>query len=124
MAQDEESITITLTAAQAWALVQEAQKGREAARVIYTDGSGTKSPIARELAASRWIALGEAITAITGLRQDIVPDTRTVEPKHTVKGGKPAAIYGGYGVTHDMDCPGCEGTSFTASPRSETYWSS
>lgn len=22
------------------------------------------------------------------------------------------------------DCPGCQGTSFTASPRSETYWAS
>lgn len=29
-----------------------------------------------------------------------------------------------YGTTHDMDCPGCEGTPFTASPRSEAYWSS
>jgi len=31
---------------------------------------------------------------------------------------------GTYGRTHDMDCPGCQGTSFTASPRSETYWAS
>lgn len=29
-----------------------------------------------------------------------------------------------YGVTHDMDCPACQGTPFTLSPRSETYWSS
>lgn len=33
---------------------------------------------------------------------------------------------GTYGRTHDMDCPAClaSGSSFTASPRSETYWSS
>ena len=29
-----------------------------------------------------------------------------------------------YGTTHDMDCPGCQDTPFTASPRSETYWAS
>ena len=29
-----------------------------------------------------------------------------------------------YGTTHDMDCPGCQNTPFTASPRSETYWAS
>lgn len=29
-----------------------------------------------------------------------------------------------YGQTHDMDCPGCKDTPFTASPRSETYWAS
>lgn len=31
-----------------------------------------------------------------------------------------------YGVPHDYDCPACiaSGASFTASPRSETYWSS
>jgi hypothetical protein len=29
-----------------------------------------------------------------------------------------------YGETHDMDCPGCVDTPFTASPRSETYWAS
>ena len=27
-----------------------------------------------------------------------------------------------YGRTHDMDCPGCQDTPFTLSPRSETYW--
>jgi len=118
----DENIDVTLTPAEAWAMVQEAQKGREAARLTYTDG--TKSPIARELAAARWVALGAVIGTVTGIRQDLTPDLRTVEVKHTVKGGKPASIYGGYGVTHDMDCPGCKDTSFTASPRSETYWSS
>lgn len=44
---------------------------------------------------------------------------------HTISGrligpGNP----GPYGRTHDMDCPGCQSTPFTASPRSETYWSS
>lgn len=29
-----------------------------------------------------------------------------------------------YGFPHDLDCPGCVDTPFTASPRSETYWSS
>jgi hypothetical protein len=28
-----------------------------------------------------------------------------------------------YGTTHDMDCPGCINTPFSASPRSEAYWS-
>ena len=46
------------------------------------------------------------------------------EPKHTVRGGKDAREFGDYGVTHDMDCPGCKDIPFTASPRSETYWSS
>lgn len=33
---------------------------------------------------------------------------------------------GAYGRTHDMNCPACvaSGTPYTASPRSETYWSS
>lgn len=45
-------------------------------------------------------------------------------PVHTVR-GKPIGPEGSpYGVTHDMDCPGCVDTPFTASPRSETYWSS
>jgi len=122
----DENITVTLTPAQAWALVTEAQRGREAARTVYTDG--TKNAIARELAGGRWLALGEAIHAITGMRQDLVlmhPKADLAEgPVHTVRGGKPASIFGGYGVTHDMDCPGCKDTSFTASPRSETYWSS
>jgi hypothetical protein len=47
-----------------------------------------------------------------------------IEKNHTVRGGKPAAEFGDYGVTHDMDCPGCQDTSFLASPRSETYWQS
>jgi hypothetical protein len=52
------------------------------------------------------------------------PDIRVLPepPKHTV-GGKADGPWP-YGTTHDMDCPGCAGTSFTASPRSETYWSS
>ena len=46
------------------------------------------------------------------------------QPRHTV-GGKVIGPEGvPYGTTHDMLCPGCQGTSFTASPRSETYWSS
>ena len=49
---------------------------------------------------------------------------KTQRPRHTVRGGLDARLHGGYGVTHDMDCPGCQGVPFTASPRSETYWSS
>jgi hypothetical protein len=46
------------------------------------------------------------------------------EPKHT-RNGKADGPWP-YGTTHDMDCPACvaSGSSFTASPRSETYWSS
>jgi hypothetical protein len=117
----DENITVTLTPAQAWALVQEAQRGREAARLIYTDGAVNATR--RELSAARWTALTEAISLITGIKQDLRLEPAG-SPVHTVKGGKPASIYGGYGVTHDMDCPGCQDTSFTASPRSETYWSS
>jgi len=44
-------------------------------------------------------------------------DTATEdEPVHTLRPGSD--------MFHTMDCPGCQGTSFTASPRSETYWSS
>lgn len=43
---------------------------------------------------------------------------------HTVR-GLPIPPEGlPYGTTHDMNCPGCAGTPFLASPRSETYWSS
>ena len=47
---------------------------------------------------------------------------------HTI-GGKPIDDLtnpGEYGRTHDMTCPACvaSGSSFTTSPRSETYWSS
>jgi len=52
-----------ITPAVAWALVTEANKGREQARRIYMDR--TASPIARELAAKRWLALGEGIALIT-----------------------------------------------------------
>jgi hypothetical protein len=37
---------------------------------------------------------------------------------------KPHVLRKGSDMFHAMDCPGCEGTAFTASPRSETYWSS
>jgi len=29
-----------------------------------------------------------------------------------------------YGRNHDIDCPGCSGTPFASSPRSDSYWSS
>jgi hypothetical protein len=45
-------------------------------------------------------------------------------PVHTIR-GKPIGPEGSaYGVTHDMDCPGCRDIPFTLSPRSETYWCS
>lgn len=47
-----------------------------------------------------------------------------VSDTHTVR-GKPIGPEGvPYGTTHDMDCPGCAGTPYLLSPRSETYWSS
>jgi len=43
---------------------------------------------------------------------------------HTVR-GLPIGPEGvAYGTTHDMSCPACQDTPFTASPRSETYWAS
>ena len=57
-------------------------------------------------------------------RQWTQAEAITVTPKHTV-GGKSDGPWP-YGTTHDYDCPAClaSGSSFTASPRSETYWSS
>jgi uncharacterized CHY-type Zn-finger protein len=37
-------------------------------------------------------------------------------PLHTLRPGST--------MFHTMDCPGCQNTPFTASPRSETYWCS
>ncbi len=57
-------------------------------------------------------------------------DIPAPKPIHTVDHvaiGTPGTKYAKgipYGTTHDMDCPGCINTPFTASPRSETYWSS
>lgn len=45
-------------------------------------------------------------------------------PVHTVRGRAIGPEGVPYGTTHDMDCPACQGTPFTASPRSETYWAS
>ena len=45
---------------------------------------------------------------------------------HTVRGAPIGPEGVPYGTKHDMNCPACiaSGASFTASPRSETYWSS
>jgi hypothetical protein len=45
--------------------------------------------------------------------------------RHTVN-GKTSDEGWPYGTTHDYTCPACvaSGSSFLASPRSETYWSS
>lgn len=60
-----------------------------------------------------------------GLREAIRILQSTRDQFHTVK-GKTSETGWPYGTTHDMDCPACvaSGSSFTASPRSETYWSS
>lgn len=51
---------------------------------------------------------------------------RAAQTPHTINGqtAEQAPDLFTYGHTHDMDCPGCAGTPFTASPRSETYWAS
>jgi hypothetical protein len=60
----------------------------------------------------------------------VLDEQRARLPKHTRGGdviGDPNGKYPNgiqYGQTHDMDCPGCANTPFTASPRSETYWAS
>lgn len=46
-----------------------------------------------------------------------------LKPNHKVKGViKHSQVTWQYGERHDMDCPGCQDTPFTLSPRSETYW--
>lgn len=46
-----------------------------------------------------------------------------VVPVHTIGGERIGPDNPGeYGRTHDLSCPACEGTSFSASPRSEAYW--
>jgi hypothetical protein len=66
----------------------------------------------------------KARTTTLGIKVSL-PDGSVLNPapRHTV-GGKTSDNGWPYGTTHDMDCPGCEGTSFTSSPRSETYWAS
>jgi hypothetical protein len=83
-------------------------------RLFVEDGCGDRAVV--------YLTATEAEALISDLRQRIAPVEST--PVHTVRGGKPAAEFGAYGVPHDMDCPGCQGTSFTASPRSEAYWAS
>ena len=46
------------------------------------------------------------------------------KPKRHTVNGKTSDEGWAYGTTHDYDCPACQDTPFTASPRSETYWSS
>lgn len=58
---------------------------------------------------------------LKGFAMGVVAASR---PVHTV-GGEPIGPAGiAYGTRHDMDCPACQGTPYTASPRSETYWAS
>jgi hypothetical protein len=66
----------------------------------------------------------EDYDAMTRKGLDEVP-TVDCGPVHTV-GGKTSVEGWPYGTTHDADCPACvaSGSSFTASPRSETYWAS
>lgn len=48
-----------------------------------------------------------------------------LKPQHKVKGVyKHSQVMWQYGERHDMDCPACQDTPFTLSPRSETYWAS
>ncbi len=105
---------------------------RIASKYVTVQNDGREAPIGLSIVREDGIRLvadlsvAEAVTFISELSSAIGLAVVKPEPKpvHTVRGGKPAAEFGGYGVTHDMDCPGCQGTSFTASPRSETYWSS
>ena len=56
----------------------------------------------------------------------ILEEVRAAEtPKHTVR-GQTSEDGWPYGTRHDVDCPAClaSGASFTASPRSESYWAS
>jgi len=99
-----DAVVIRLTPEEVWALVE--------------DLTTRVSP--------RRDAAGDTDGDIKPLLVDLGPIT---DPAiHTI-GGKPINDLtnpGSYGVTHDMDCPACVagGSSFTASPRSETYWSS
>jgi hypothetical protein len=78
------------------------------------------------LAAASFDRLAEAALRKAQLDTDAAEGValRSTLPIHTVR-GKPIGPEGApYGTTHDMDCPSCQDTPFTASPRSETYWSS
>lgn len=74
----------------------------------------------------------ERISGVWSFRPEIVAElerrivrAEAATKQHTI-GGQPISESnpGAYGRTHDYDCPACQGTSFTASPRSETYWCS
>jgi hypothetical protein len=69
-------------------------------------------------------ALDLAQALVASATAQMVVAAAPPKPVHTVR-GKPIGPEGvPYGTTHDYECPACQGTSFTASPRSETYWSS
>lgn len=84
---------------------------------IYIDFGANWKLNATESALLKGFAMG----VVAAVRKQVAEVTT---PEHTVRGGKNARIYGGYGITHDMDCPGCKDTPYTSSPRSETYWAS
>lgn len=65
-------------------------------------------------------AMSASVLAEIRIKQDQVLHRA---PRHTVR-GQTSENGWPYGVTHDMDCPACQDTPFTLSPRSETYWAS
>lgn len=71
--------------------------------------------------------------ALTGLMEQARDLSHALDPIEKVAGAKPQHLRRGqpappegwpYGALHDPDCPACIDTPYTASPRSETYWSS
>ena len=72
---------------------------------VYVEGEDGDSVVIR-------LNPDEVEAFIADLQARIAPST----PKHTLRPGSD--------MFHTMDCPGCQDTPFTSSPRSETYWSS
>lgn len=70
------------------------------------------------------LSMDEVRALIADLTERAIPTVDLTSTVHTVRGKVIGPEGSPYGVTHDMTCPGCQDTPFTASPRSESYWSS
>lgn len=92
-------------------------KATKAKRAAKANAKARKSAVADK---------AKADAALQGMKRAAEVASQVLPP-HTI-GGKAigADNPGEYGRTHDGDCPACvaSGASFTASPRSETYWAS
>lgn len=81
------------------------------------------TPISIDFGAGWNLTTGES-ALLFGFAVGVLAASKVERPVHTVRGKAIGPEGVPYGTTHDMDCPACQGTPFTASPRSETYWAS